>query len=98
VVCWLKTPGDTGQAQRVIETSKSFESIDGVRSVRVGRRLPHASPRPVDETTFDIALVMTFDSDAALQAYQSNPQHEQAVREVLRPMTSKILVYDFTAE
>lgn len=98
VVCWLKTPGSMEQARQVIETSKSFADLPGVRSVRVGERLRLPTTRPIDETSFDIALVMTFDSPEALRDYQLHPNHEAAVREVLRPMTRRILIYDFLAE
>jgi len=30
-----------------------------------------------------------------MEAYEKDPKHQQAVKEVLEPLTSKIVVYDF---
>ena len=45
-------------------------------------------------STFDVGLTMTFSDEAALHAYETNPQHVKAVTEVLRPLAAKTLVYD----
>jgi hypothetical protein len=92
VLCWLKEPGDAAQRQRLIETSKTFRELPGVVSVDVGEAIP--STRPVVDSSFDVALVMRFEDRAALQAYETHPKHQKAVNEVLRPLTSRILVYD----
>lgn len=98
VICWCKTAGDAEQVRQIVERSKTFKDIPGVISLRVGPRMPQATTCSIDEVTFDVAIVATFKSPEALHAYQTSPQHEQAVREVLKPLTSKILVYDVTAE
>jgi hypothetical protein len=98
VICWCNTPGDAEQVKQIVERSKTFRGIPGVISLRVGPRLQLATTRPIDEVTFDVAIVATFKSAEDLRAYQASPQHEQAVREVLKPMTRKILVYDSVAE
>ena len=92
VLLWLKTPGDAAAIKRVTETSREFRKIPGVLAVRVGRPLP--STRPVVDATFDVGLAMSFADEAALQAYETHPQHVKAVREVLRPLAARIQVYD----
>jgi hypothetical protein len=92
VLLWLKQPGDTAAIDRIINTSREFKKIPGVVSVRVGRPLP--STRPVVDSSFDVGLAMQFNDPDALQAYEVHPQHVKAVREVLRPLAAKILVYD----
>lgn len=93
VLVWLKTPGDEAARRRVIETSASFDSIPGVVRVTSGTPLP--STRPVVDSSYDVAVVMTFASEAALRAYDAHPTHRRAAEEVLRPLARKILIYDF---
>ena len=92
VLFWLKEPGDQAAIDRIIETSNSFKAIPGVKRVMAGRPLP--STRPVVDSSFDVALVMEFADEAALHAYEVHPDHQRAVREVLRPLAGKIVVYD----
>ena len=93
VLCWLKTPGDEAARQKIIETSKTFESIPGVVSVTSGRVLP--STRPVVDSSYDVGIVVTFTDEDALRAYDGHPTHRKAVDEVLKPLVGKFVVYDF---
>jgi hypothetical protein len=92
VLLWLKTPGDRAAVEKIIRTSHELAAIPGVMNVRVGR--PVASTRPVVDATFDVGLTMSFRDEAALHAYETNPQHVKAVNEVLRPLAAKTVVYD----
>ena len=92
VLLWLKTPGDAAAVKKIIETSREFRQIPGVIDIKAGRPIP--STRPVVDSSFDVGLVMTFQDEAALQAYEVHPQHVIAVKETLRPLTKKIQVYD----
>jgi hypothetical protein len=92
VFFWLKTPGDAAQRRQLIEATYSLRSIAGVNLVSTGTPLP--STRPVVDSSWDVSLVMLFADEVALHAYEQNPQHVKAVTEILRPLTSKILVYD----
>lgn len=96
VVCNLKDPNDASVRRKLVEATKSFADIPGVLRIDVGR--PIASPRPVVAKDYDLALVVTFEDRAALEAYEVNPKHQRAVKELLLPVTSKIVVYDFTNE
>jgi len=96
IVCWLKDPGNADARRQLIERSKSFTQIPGVRSVAVGRPLP--STRPVVDSSFDIALVIGFESEQALRDYDHNPIHQQAVKEVLQPLVTRYVIYDFRNE
>ena len=94
VLCWLKTPGDPIAQQKLIDESRSFVGeIPGLISVSAGRALP--STRPAVDSSFDVAVVMTFTDANALANYEKNPRHQQAVREILRPLTAKLIIYDF---
>lgn len=92
VVCWLNEPGNAEQRHRIIDRSKVFRSIPGVVSVSAGT--PLRSTRPVVDSSFDVAIVIRFKDEAALRAYDTNPIHQQAVREVLKPLVKKLVIYD----
>ena len=92
VLCWLKSPGDEAGRARILEASRTFTSIPGVVSVTGGRPLP--STRPVVDSSFDVAVVMTFEDEAALRAYDAHPTHKRAVEEVLRPLVGRLVIYD----
>lgn len=93
VVCWTKDPDDAAARAQLIDVTRSFLEIPGVLDVRVGERLDAGNPA-ADET-FQVALVMVFADRAALDAYLEHPRHREAVDEVLRPLASRIVVYDF---
>jgi len=97
VLTWLKKPGDQVDQARIVAAVKGLKAgIKEVKSVSVGRALP--SERPVVDDSFDVALVMRFDSAADLASYEKNPVHVKAVTETLKPLTTKILVYDIKVE
>ena len=96
VLCWLKTPGDAGQRRTLIATALGFHTIPGVSLIAAGT--PIASTRPVVDSSFDVGFVMMFEDEAAMHAYESHPQHREAVTKLLRPLTQRIQVYDFRNE
>jgi hypothetical protein len=92
VVCWLNNPQDEEAKTKLIEASQSFRQISGVLDVRVGKMIP--SQRPQVDSTFDLAVVITFKNVEAMRAYEKNPIHLKAVQDVLKPHVKKFLVYD----
>jgi hypothetical protein len=94
VVCWLKQPGNAEARKKLIDASYDFRrSISGLTDVTAGAPLP--SGRPNVDQSFDVAIVMSFKDVNALADYQSSPQHQNAVKEILRPLTSRVIIYDF---
>ncbi len=96
VVFWLKDHGNAAQRAKISEASESFRKISGVLSVRAGQCLP--SPRPVVDSSFDVALTMEFASQADMQSYLDDPRHKAAAENVLKPLVKKFTVYDFVRE
>ena len=97
VLAWLKNPGNKDEQARLICAAKSLKAdIKEVKSLAVGRALP--SDRDVVDDSFDIALVMHFDSKEALASYEQNPVHVKAVTDTLKPLTKKIVVHDIVNE
>lgn len=95
VVCWLKNPGDSAARAQLIERSGSFRVIPGVVNITAGE--PLASSRLTVDSSFDVAVVMTFVDEAALRAYEKHPLHQKAVQEVLKPLVRRFVVHDFAA-
>jgi Stress responsive A/B Barrel Domain len=97
VLTWLKKPGDAAGRAKLVAAAKSLKAdISQVKSLAVGQ--PSMSDRPVVDDSFDVALVMRFDSKADLAAYESSPIHQKAVKEILGPLTQKIVVHDIISE
>ena len=70
-----------------------FESIPGVLEVRAGEVVK--SDRPIVDSTYDVAIFLSYKSVDDMKAYLIHPDHKKAVKEVLRPLVKKVLVYDF---
>lgn len=92
VLCWLKNPGNVEARQKIIDVSKSFAAIPGVISVKAGTAVP--SQRAIVDDSFDVGIVFTFADRQAMQTYLEHPTHTQAVRNVIAPLTDRIVVYD----
>lgn len=96
VLCWLKQPRDEAARRQIIDSSHGFVGvIPGLVGVRAGTSL--ASNRPIVDTTYDVAIVMVFRDERALDAYDLHPAHKKAGERVLRPLTAKVLIYDFAS-
>ncbi len=96
VVCWLKDHGNEEARAKLVAVTKTFSEIPGVASVQVGRALP--GDRPIVDTTFDVAIVMTFADEKAMKEYIAHPSHKKAVEEVLEPLARKVVAYNFMSE
>ena len=95
VILWLKNPGNVEDRQKLIDTSRSFVGkIPGLVRVSAGPVLP--STRPVVDSSYDVGLVMVFDSEESLRKYPSYPVHQRALKEVIGPLVDHYRVYDFS--
>ena len=92
VLCWLNEPGNEESISKLVKASESFRSIPGVLEVRTGT--PLISDRPVVDSSYDIAIMITFSSAEALADYQKHPLHQQASADILKPLVKRLLVYD----
>ena len=96
VIIKLNDPGDPVARQKLIDASKSFRQIPGVRVVYVGKVVPGL--RPHQDSSFDVAVALGFKTTEALAAYASHPIHVKAVNDVLKPLAKDYTLYDFTNE
>lgn len=93
VIVWLKESGNHDIQQRVIAKSQVLTSIPGVLSLKSGTAIP--SERPIVDSSFDLALIITFTDTAAMESYLTHPVHLQLLEETLKPLVERIQVYDF---
>jgi hypothetical protein len=72
--------------------------ISQIQHLSVGPAVP--SERPIVDDSFDVGLVMRFNSKADMDAYEKHPVHVNAVKEVqtLMPLAKRLLVYDIGCE
>lgn len=92
VICWLKDPGNAEHRTRLIKASEAMKDLPGVLNVKAGVALK--SDRKMADSSFDVAIVMTFAGRKALQDYLDNPRHKKAQSEILAPLTSRVVIYD----
>ena len=95
VVIWLKHRGSVADIITLVRASKSLKSIPGVMGITVGSMAFSKRKRPGVDSSFDVALVMSFKDKKSLDDYTKNPIHLKAVKEVLAPLARKYVIYDF---
>lgn len=94
VFMWLKRPGNAADRQAVLAACEKLRVIPGAQFLDAGTALP--SDRPVVDDSFDVALIVRFNSPATMNSYLTDPRHVKQLTETLKPKTRKILVYDIT--
>lgn len=72
------------------EAKKTLGPIPGVRNLRVGKGLGVKA-----DVSHPVALVMEFDDDEALDAYQIHPEHQRFVHDIVGPIQDDKQVYDY---
>ena len=92
VLIWQKRPNNIDDQLAIRAASDELRAIPGIQFLDVGNAL--FSDRPVVDDSFDVGLTMRFDSAQSLLAYETHPLHVKKVKEVLKPLSRKLLVYD----
>ena len=94
VIFWTK-PEVPGATEALLAGAQKYLSaVPGVRSFHVGRMVP--SHRPVVDQSYQVALNIRFDDQAAQDAYQTHPLHLEFVEHAFKPNCTRCVVYDFT--
>ena len=96
VICWLKKHGNTEDRKQLIEAAKILREIPGIIDLRVGKVF--SSSKLQVDSSYDIALSITFKDENTFREYETHPIHKKAVQEALAPLVSKFVVYDFENE
>ncbi len=93
VMVWLNEPGNEKQRTAFIKASKELNDLPGIVNRHVGVVVP--SDRKIVDDTFDVAVSVTLESQAALQAYLSDPKHKKVLHDKIKPLINRIVAYDF---
>ena len=96
VVLWLKKPGDKDGRKALVDGKEALLTIPGVVNVAVGECM--TSDRKVVDSSYDVAMVVTLQDEAALKAYGPHPVHQKLLADVIKPNVEKYVVYDFATK
>ncbi len=86
---WLNNKADK---QRLIEGLQTLIPISHIRQIHIG--IPADTYREVVDRSYDVSLLLLFDSPAAQEAYQVDPVHEKFAHEVAMPLCARVVVQD----
>lgn len=93
VVIWLKEPGNATHRQMILDESEILRQIPGVLSLTSGSVI--TSERAIVDSSFDVAMIVSFTDKTAMDAYLAHPVHVTLVNQMLKPLVTKIRVFDF---
>ncbi len=94
VLVWLKEAGNMAHIQQVIEVSKQLQGISEIQDLKVGKSI--SSTRKIVDDSFDVGIYMTFVNQADMERYLQSEKHQQAVQTIIKPLSKKVVVYDFS--
>ncbi len=92
VLMWLERPESAPDRAQLIRAARSLQMMPGVVRVETGRNVP--SPSSQADRDFDLGVVITFRDRAALQRYEKNPRHADAMQRYLKPLVRRYVVYN----
>jgi hypothetical protein len=86
---WLK---DKADLQKLIDGLNSLAPITHIKQVHIG--VPANTYRSVIDRSYDASLLILFDNQAAHDAYQIDPIHDEFVANYAGPLCEKVVVQD----
>ena len=94
VVIFWTNPGNPQAAEELLAgMDKYLKPIPGVLQFHTGKMVP--SHRPVVEQSYQVGLNLVFANKKTQDDYQAHPLHVEFVEKVLKPLVSRVAVYDF---
>ena len=94
VIFWLK-PETPAATVAEIKKPKGLEKLSMVEKVLVGG--PIMSDRDVVDDSFSVAFTMVFKDEAALQAYNTDPDHKKSSQRTM-PHVARGVIYDYKSD
>ena len=89
VLIRLRSDVDEGRrAWFLVQAREVLGPIPGVQNLRVGTNIKPAGALPY-------CLVMEFESEKELQAYQVHAQHQHFLKDIIGPLVEEKQVYDY---
>jgi hypothetical protein len=86
---WLN---DKADKQKLIDGLQTLMPIEHIRDIHIG--VPADTYRDVVDRSYDVSLLLLFDTPAAQEAYQVDPTHVLFADNVAKPLCSKVVVLD----
>jgi hypothetical protein len=93
VIFWTDPTRPSAADELIAGAKKLLTPIPGIVHFHVGRMAP--SRRPVVDQSYQVALNVVFESKKAQDDYQVHPLHLEFVEKVFKPVSKKVVVYDF---
>lgn len=92
VLVWLAESVTAEQREELIEATRELRVIPGVEGLRVGPAVP--SGRGIVDDSFDVGIVMSFDSVETMDRYLAHRRHLEFVERHVRGRVERLVVYD----
>ncbi|MEO3405390.1 Dabb family protein [Mucilaginibacter sp. CAU 1740] len=86
---WLNNKADK---DKLIEGLNILLPIPHIRDIHIG--VPADTNRDVIDRSYDVSLLILFDSPEAQEAYQVDPTHVIFAEQYAKPLCSKVVVVD----
>ena len=86
---WLK---DKADKQKLIEGLNILLPIPYIRDIHIGE--PAETYRDVVDRSYDVSLLILFDTPEAQEAYQVDATHAIFANDYAKPLCSKVVVQD----
>jgi len=86
---WLK---DKADKQQLLDGLNTLIPIPHIREIHIG--VPAETFRSVVDRSYDVSLLILFDSPEAQEAYQVDPTHVLFAENYAKPLCSKVVVSD----
>ena len=93
VIFWTDSKKPNAVADLIAGAEKNLKPIPGVLNFHIGRMV--ASPRPVVDQSYQVALNLVFSDKKAQDDYQVHPLHVEFVEKAFKPNCARVVVYDF---
>jgi Stress responsive A/B Barrel Domain len=86
---WLK---DKADKQQLIDGLETLIPIRHIRDMHIG--VPAETFRDVVDRSYDVSLLLLFDTPQAQEAYQIDPTHVLFANNVAKPLCARVVVMD----
>lgn len=95
VIFWLKPETPAATVAEIKKSVKGLEKLSMVEKVLVGG--PIMSDRDVVDDSFSVAFTMVFKDEAALKAYNTDPDHKKSSQRTM-PHVARGVIYDYKSD
>ncbi|MBI3878968.1 MAG: Dabb family protein [Verrucomicrobia bacterium] len=93
VIFWTDPANPKSADDLIVGAKKYLAPIPGVLSFHIGKMV--ASPRPVVDQSYQVALNLVFPDKKSQDDYQVHPLHLEFVEKAFKSNCKKVVVYDF---